>query len=129
MKSKKHRLRFNLGAGENYMKWKHTNPSGFVEYFNPSEVSFVCKGAKLRNQKGTAKKIFSGENKTVCAWIDCDTLMVFRHTTLLVDKGSKELAYNPRVAPHWRDDAGNDLDNSMYDELMIVGRKVFTENL
>tara|TARA_S200002703_G_scaffold40354_1_gene35153 strand:- start:6753 stop:7175 length:423 start_codon:yes stop_codon:yes gene_type:complete len=131
MKTQKHTLRFNLGKGENYMKWKHTKPNGKVEYLDPEHVSFVCGQAKLRNHRGTAEKIFSGDNKSVCAWIECDTLMICKivpseTVEMFIESGSTELSYNPRVAPHWRDNMGNDVDNCEYSGLITHGKRVYS---
>jgi hypothetical protein len=102
------KVRFNLGRGANYMKWKVQYPNGVVEYHNPSETQLILNGCQLRNYKGVAKKIFDGGNKTVCAWVLCDEIEIITLTTtnylklftqfdLMFDR----LKYNPRVKPNW----------------------------
>ena len=95
------KVRFNLGRGANFMKWKVQYPNGVVEYYTPSEVQLVMKGCQLRNHKGVAKKIFEGGEKVVCAWVLCDSIEIitedFKHYDIL----SRKLKYNPRVKPNW----------------------------
>jgi hypothetical protein len=102
------KVRFNLGRGANYMKWKVQYPNGVVEYRNPSETQLILNGCQLRNHKGVAKKIFDGGNKTVCAWVLCDEIEIITLTTtnylklftqfdLMFDR----IKYNPRVKPNW----------------------------
>ena len=55
--STKIKVRFNLGRGKNYMKWKVQYPSGNVEYFNPSDVQLILKNCQLKNNRKTAEKI------------------------------------------------------------------------
>jgi hypothetical protein len=99
--SKRIKVRFNLGRGKNYMKWKVEYPNKVVEYLNPTEVQLVMKNCQLRNHKGVANKIFNGANKTVCAWVLCEQIEIvtkdFKHYDIL----SRKLKYNPRVKPNW----------------------------
>jgi len=95
------KVRFNLGRGANFMKWKVQYPNGEVQYYAPSEVQLVMKMCQLRNHKGVAKKIFDGGEKVVCAWVLCDDIEIvtkdFKHYDIL----SRKLKYNPRVKPNW----------------------------
>jgi hypothetical protein len=102
------KVRFNLGRGANYMKWKVQYPNGLVEYHNPSETQLILKGCQLRNHKGIAKKIFDGANKTVCAWVLCNEIEIIKLTTtnylktfLKFDLMFDRIKYNPRVKPNW----------------------------
>jgi hypothetical protein len=102
------KVRFNLGRGANYMKWKVQYPNGVVEYHNPSETQLILNGCQLRNHKGVAKKIFDGGNKTVCAWVLCDEIEIITLTTtnylkpfLKLDLMFDRIKYNPRVKPNW----------------------------
>jgi hypothetical protein len=98
-----YQVRFNLGKGDKFMKWKVTNPDGTVEYYEPSEVQVRMFDCFLRNQKGTAEKIFNGANKTVCAWVECDDVVVMPVEEELVSEMEEftRVSYNPRVAPNW----------------------------
>lgn len=98
---KRIKVRFNLGIGTNFMKWKVQYPNGVVEYHSPSDVQLILKGCQLRNHKGVAKKIFYGANKTVCAWVLCEDITIIDHTFIQFDKICDKLKYNPRVQPNW----------------------------
>ena len=64
--TKRIKVRFNLGRGPNYLKWKVSYPNGEVMYYYPTGVQLTMKGCTLKNSKSTAQKIFRGEsNKTV----------------------------------------------------------------
>jgi len=97
----KYKLRFNLGAGKNYKKWKITSPIGDAKYVIPEDVTIVMAGCKLVNQKGTAIKIHEGANKTVCAWVECDSVVVYHKMSEsdIIVGGS--VCYNPKITPNW----------------------------
>ena len=95
------KVRFNLGRGANYMKWKVQYPNGVVEYHNPSEVQLILKDCQLRNYKGVAQKIFDGGEKVVCSWVLCKDIEIINHTFIQFDKICDRLKYNPRVKPNW----------------------------
>lgn len=118
---KNYKVRFNLGRGKNYLKWKVTSPSGDVNYYEPNNVCLHMENCKLVNQKGSAQKIFDGANKTVCAWIECEALTIFE--PLLIAKGTK-ISYNPRVQPNWVCD-GEIVDKGRYDVLYSFENGVY----
>lgn len=121
-----HKVRFHLAAGKNYRKWQVKYPSGETRYFNPDEVIILMSGAVFKNQAGTAQKIFDGAKKSVCAWIEAECLSVSSIDLLdAVERpGDEEMAYNPRIAPHWLKD-GKNMDKAVYDNVYTNGRKVF----
>ena len=88
------KVRFNLGRGKNYMKWKIQSKSG-VEYHYPADVQLIMKGCQLKNNRKTAEKIFNGENKDVCAWVLCDSIDIkfdnFENAKIVYDKQLKLL--------------------------------------
>jgi hypothetical protein len=94
------KVRFNLSRGKNYMKWKIAYPDGNIEYLDPNKVDLLMKKCKLRNSIKTAQKIFDGENKTVCAWILCDDVIISDNLEESLDENER-LRYNPRVKPNW----------------------------
>jgi hypothetical protein len=98
---KRIKVRFNLGRGKNFMKWKVQYPNGAVEYYSPSEVQLIMKGCQLRNHKGVAQKIFDGGEKVVCAWVLCDSIEIITNTFLQLDTYCHKIKYNPRVQPNW----------------------------
>lgn len=119
---KKAKIRFNLGRGKNYMKWKIQHSEGIL-YVSPEEYNLKITNARLRNQKATAKKINDGANKTVCSWILCDEVEL----TSLQYFG-EQLRYNPRVNPFWMDADDNNIDGTSYPLLYTNGRKIFKVN-
>lgn len=118
----KYKIRFNLGRGENYLKWKVTSPNGDVNYYEPNNVCLHMENCKLVNQQGTANKIFDGANKTVCAWIESETVTIF-HPLNAIAKGTK-ISYNPRVQPNWVCD-GEIVDKGRYDVLYSFENGVY----
>jgi len=126
---KRIRVRFNLGLGKNFMKWKveypaTENTSAKTVYLEPTMVQLVMEGITLKNQKSTAKKIFGGQNKTVCAWVLCDTLKV---NTAFLPEGQDEttrVSYNPRVTPNWVY-MGLDVDGVSMKRLVSCNRSLF----
>lgn len=113
------KVRFNLGRGKNYMKWKIEHSEGTV-YLSPDEVNLKMTNARLRNQKGTADKINQGNNKTVCSWILCDEVQVTK-----LQYFGEQIRYNPRVNPFWTDESDNNIDGTSYDLLYTNKRKIY----
>lgn len=117
------RVRFHLGAGPNFRKWQVTDlESRRVTYHDPESVTLRLTGCRLRNRKSTAVKIHAGSSKTVCAWIDCDSVEA------TPSQGSADwprISYNPRVAPFWQDDLGNDVDGARYESITTIGRAAY----
>jgi hypothetical protein len=128
------KVRFNLGRGKHYMKWKIQSSAG-VEYHSPEDVDLVLKNCQLKNNRKRAESIYNGENKDVCAWILCDSVEIKEKVRLsfttedeiiafvnLTD--SKRLRYNPRVHPYWSlmDEC---VDNNSYEELYTIGQRIF----
>lgn len=121
MAKDKYQVRFNLGKGKNFMKWKVSYPSGTARYYEPSEVLIIMNGCKLVNHKGTAKKIFDGANKTVCAWVECEEIKVI--DKVVTYSNARQVCYNPRVTPHWVLD-NEVVDKGEFEELFTVGKSV-----
>lgn len=122
---KKFKLRFNLSRGENYMKWKVNFPDGTIAYYSPETYSFVMYGCVLKNNRKTAEKIYSGENKSVCAWIVCDDLHLVFPANNTIDYNNKKIKYNPKIKPYWLNEAGENLDNNYFAVLLTLGKKIF----
>ena len=68
-----YKVRFHLAKGKFYKCWQVTSPNGDKDYYDPETHNLFMWGCNLRNQRKTAEKIHSGEHKTVCAWVECDT--------------------------------------------------------
>jgi len=119
-----YKIRFNLGKGVNFLKWKVTYPSGAVRYYEPSEVVLKLKGCTLRNQKNGAKKIFDGANKFVVAWVDAEKVEVLKQRQLQV--AFDKVSYNPRVVPNWVVN-GENADGKKYEAIVSIDRELFLQ--
>jgi hypothetical protein len=128
-KKRKIKVRFNLGRGKNYMKWKVEDENG-TEYHNPQNVMLIMNNCILKNNKKVAESIFNGENKSVCAWILCEFMEIFFCTgdNPSPEINSTQLLYNPRKMPHWTYDNSINLDNTEYENIYSVGNQLFIKN-
>lgn len=137
-----YKVRFHLAKGENYMKWQITGdaspnkPSGKPFYCDPSTVCIQMIDAKLINHVATATKIKCGGNKTVCAWVECKNLVIYRddtaggranikHIKEVLPKTHMQLSYNPRVAPNWVGHNCTNMDKQENLNIYTSGRKLF----
>ena len=116
------KVRFNLGRGKNYLKWKVTHPDGEVIYYSPDEVQLVMTECTFKNHKSTAQKIYDGGNKTVCAWVLCKDIKIY--TGKPITDETKKVRYNPRVQPNWLYD-GKVMDNETSTQLHTIDRVVY----
>jgi hypothetical protein len=129
-----YKVRFNLGRGENFMKWKITNLNDNThQYVDPKQVDLSLVNCELKNYKTTATKINEGSNKTVCAWIICESVKTIP-TTLCQQyhrfpssrsQQWTKISYNPRVKPYWTINE-KDVDGDKFDNLETNGTKIFT---
>jgi hypothetical protein len=113
------KVRFNLGKGKNYMKWKIQYPDGKIEYHSPTEVQLLMYDCVLKNYKSVAQKIFEGGEKVVCAWVLCKSLVITKSEFIQVDLIGERVRYNPRVTPHWMFN-GENVDGMSVDKLVSV---------
>jgi hypothetical protein len=126
---KRIKVRFNLGRGKNYLKWKIEYPSGEVEYHYPINVQLVMKNCQLKNNRNAAEKIYKNQShKVVCAWVLCEDIDVkfdkFKaYDTMDLDR----LTYNPRRLPYWVKDDGYlmCMDGVTVNEIGTVDYKLF----
>jgi len=95
------KVRFNLGKGKNYMKWKIEYPNGKVEYYDPTTTQIIMNECELRNYKKVAEKIYNGANKTVCAWVLCKGIEIKTKGFIPFDITCDRIRYNPKVQPNW----------------------------
>ena len=124
---KKYKVRFNLGKGKNFMFWQVINTeTGSFKYYNPSKVSIVMSNCFLRNQKATANKIFNGSNKSVCAWVECDNVIIIKDSNLSYN--SFKVSYNPRKSPNWQNNKGENIDSLSINCLYTVDTSIFAGN-
>ena len=114
-KSSNIKVRFNLSAGKNYMKWKVEYPDRKPEYYDPKEFQLVLGGCVLKNHKTTAQKIHDGAHKTVCAWVLCQMISIHKAGAVEITENCYQIKYNPRVRPNW-----------MWDEEVMDGCNLHT---
>ena len=118
-------IRFHLAKGSNFMKWQVKNQDDkTVSYYDPDAVSLCLENVVLCNQSGTAKKINKGANKTVCAWMRCNSVKIMSVYSDEISDNLK-LRYNPRIAPYWRDVHGDDIDKTTYEGVLTIGRSIY----
>ena len=101
---KRVKVRFHLAKGANFMKWQIKYPDGGIEYHIPSETQLILRGITVKNHKKIAQNIFNGANKTVCAWVLCDSLEIINNPPFIKADNkdqSNRLRYNPRIKPNW----------------------------
>lgn len=137
-KPKRFRVRFHLAQGPNFMRWqvsdrtdnpRANNGKAHKDYYNPEFCDIVMTGCKLGNRPATARRIFDGENKTVCAWVDCDMVDIkYKKSPDYQTPDTSDLInykYNPRKNPHWFTDDDNNVDGATFNTLTTNGRKIY----
>lgn len=127
---KNYKVRFNLSRGENYKKWKINYPNGKIEYHNPNDVSITMFNCELKNNRKTAEKIYSGQNKSVCAWVTCKVLYLDKVSSPVEEAAVaasvfKVARYNPKIKPHWFVEGNDkDFDNNKFIRLFTIGKSI-----
>ena len=118
------KVRFNLGRGKNYMKWKVEYSKGVSEYYDPKEVQLMMDNCVLKNHKGTSKKIYEGSNKTVCAWVLCETIKLLDKEINMSYLNGDRIQYNPKIKPNWviNDDI---VDDVHFEKIVSFENKLF----
>ena len=120
-----YRVRFHLGAGQNFMKWKVENTkTKNVKFFEPETTTIHMSDCRLVNSEATATKIFKGEiSKTPIAWVECASVDIEADESDI--SPDDRLAYNPRKSPNWNDADGDNIDNYIFNELVTDKRSVY----
>lgn len=130
---RKYRVRFHLAKGKHYKHWQVTNKNTkHVSYYDPQEYSMELLNCKLGNHPSTAKKIFDGSHKTVCAWVDCEDYQMFypamaeKVIDYFTTTGDfQKYAYNPRKHPHWVDESYNNVDKMEVNRLVTLKSNLY----
>jgi len=121
---KRYRVRFHLAKGDNYMKWQVFDKlHGTKDYYDPDTRSIIMRDCLLGNHATTAKKIFNGDNKTVCAWVACNEVRVVDSVPTI--GRLTHYKYNPRKNPHWHTDRLMNADNLKFNVMVTNKRKVY----
>lgn len=118
------KLRFHLANGPHKYKWQLKDDQGNVTYVDPADANFTMMNCKLHNSRKVAEGIHAGKEKTVCSWIECESISI-RFDYFPEEFFNNEVSYNPRVAPFWRNTAGENIDGKFFEVLETKGRKVF----
>jgi len=121
---KRYRVRFHLAKGDNFMKWQVFDKlHNTKEYYDPDTRSIIMRDCLLGNHATTAKKIFDGDNKTVCAWVACNEVCVVDSVPTIGKL--TQYKYNPRKNPHWHTDKTNNADGRKFKTMVTNKRKVY----
>lgn len=129
-KKKRFQVRFHLGRGANYMCWQvKDNRNKGIEYYAPSTCSLELTNCTLRNSPSTAMRIYNGNAKTVCAWIECDMVDVnykkdpsFTRPPI---KNMDKYKYNPKKHMHWFTKRNNNADDKNLKKMHTNNRSLY----
>lgn len=129
-KKKRFQVRFHLGKGANYMCWQvKDNRNKGIEYYPPSNVSLELTNCTLRNSPSTAMRIYNGNAKTVCAWVECDMVDVnykkdpsFSKPPI---KNMDKYKYNPKKHMHWFTKRNNNADDKNLTKMHTNNRSLY----
>ncbi len=124
---KKIKVRFNLSRGKNFMKWKVEYPNKTVEYYDPEQVQLILTNAQLRNYKKVAEKIYNGANKSVCAWVLCDSVEIKTTDFKELNDSFDRIKYNPRIKPNWTINK-EIVDNEFIELIISENNKLYKVN-
>lgn len=129
-----YKVRFHLGRGKNFMKWQVTSnlntgdgtgAKHVVSYVNPLDNQLAMLGCKLSLQPTAAQKIHDGANKTVCAWIECESVQVLEVNRLKPNEQDYRIKFNPRQNPEWTDGYNNVVSGNEYEILFTNDRTLW----
>lgn len=135
---KRFQVRFHLGKGQNHMKWQvkdagnnpaSNNGKADIDYYNPDKVDIVMYQCKLGNHPSTARKIYEGAHKTVCAWVECDMVEIkYRSSPNFQEQDTSDMIqykYNPRKNIHWFTDEDSNVDDHEFMILSTKGKSIY----
>ena len=106
------------------MKWQVFDlKNNTKDYYDPDTRSIIMRDCLLGNHATTAKKIFDGDNKTVCAWVACNEVRVVDSPPPIGSMTNYK--YNPRKNPHWHTDNLPNADKLKFKTMVTIKRKVY----
>ena len=106
------------------MKWQVFDlKNNTKNYYDPDTRSIIMRDCLLGNHAETAKKIFNGDNKTVCAWVACEEVRVVDSVPPIGSMTNYK--YNPRKNPHWHTDDLPNADKLKFKTMVTIKRKVY----
>jgi len=137
-KKKRFQVRFHLGKGANYMCWQvkdyGVNPAANngrpdTDYYAPSNVSLELTKCVLKNSPTRAQRIYDGQTKAVCAWVECDMVDVhykkdpsFTHVDT---KNLRKYKYNPKKNLHWFTSKQDNVDDKELFKMHTNSRAIY----
>jgi len=123
---KRYRVRFHLAKGDNYMKWQVFDKQlNTKDYFDPDSKCILMTKCRLGNQPSTAKRIYDGDNKTVCAWVECEDVRVVDTLPSVSISRLTHYKFNPKKNPHWFTEKQNNCDGRQFKVMVTNKRKVY----
>ena len=81
--------------GDNYEVASVCKQKQYEDYFDP-ESKHLDALLRLGNNLPLNKKIFEGENKTICAWVSCDDIRCGTTTSSPDTNAMTHYKYNPK---------------------------------
>lgn len=124
LRKSKMRVRFNLRRGDNFRKWQVISSDDERVHYDPWKVQLELQYCVLCNKRKVAQKIFNGEHKRVCSWINTKDVKVYPINTYDI-ADLKEVKYNPKEFPYWTDEHDNNVDDMVYSSLITDGNKIY----
>jgi hypothetical protein len=121
----KHFVRFNLRAGA--ATFKHWQIKIGTEYFHyhPDEFCIAMQGCTLINKPAIASKVYAGNHRNVCGWVECEMAIAVPGQP---EKVGDPIFYDPKVAPYWRNKDGENIDGIQCPKLITSGKQVYLLN-
>ena len=124
-KKKRFQVRFHLGKGPNYMCWQ-VKDYGLNPAANNGRPDTKC---VRKNSPTTAKRIYDGEHKTVCAWVECDMVDVhYKKDPSFKEVDTKNLRkykYNPKKNLHWFTSKQSNVDDKELVKMHTNSRSLY----
>tara|TARA_R100000388_G_scaffold84140_1_gene63148 strand:+ start:1473 stop:1835 length:363 start_codon:yes stop_codon:yes gene_type:complete len=100
-----------------------------IEYYAPSTCSLELTNCTLRNSPSTAMRIYNGNAKTVCAWVECDMVDVnYKKDPSFTKppiKNMDKYKYNPKKHMHWFTKRNNNADDKNLKKMHTNNRSLY----
>ena len=115
------KIRFNLMRGKNFKKWA-IYENGKKSYIKPEDYDLTLINCTLKNNFEKAKKIFEGQDKDVCAWIECEKIIKSKKATINLEN---QIRYNPKIKPFWRNRKEEKIDGLFFEKIVTCGKQLY----
>ncbi|RTK93558.1 MAG: hypothetical protein EKK64_09880 [Neisseriaceae bacterium] len=114
------KIRFNLMRGKNFKKWA-IYEDGEKTYIDPEKYNLTLINCTLKNNFEKAKKIFEGQNKDICAWIECEKIIKSKKKTIDL---KNRIRYNPKINPFWTNCKEQNIDGFFFEKIVTFGKQL-----